>query len=143
MSKVVKVKRIETFNAAHRLHNDELSADDNLRLFDKCNRLHGHNYKVEVEVKGPVDRRTGMVINISDLKRSITEVLDGLDHQNLNEIDYFKQNNIPTTAENIVCFLYDQLDQKIRLLNKQLDLDVQLSSIVLHETEKNIVKYKG
>lgn len=140
MSKVVKIRRIETFSAAHRLHNDNLSAEENLRLFDKCNTLHGHNYKVEVEVKGEIDRTTGMVINISDLKKTMAEVLVQLDHQNLNEIDHFKRNNIPTTAENIVCFLFDQLSQKISELN--LGLGVKLSSVVLHETEKNIVKYE-
>lgn len=143
MSKIVKIKRIETFSAAHRLHASELTDEENLELFSKCNTLHGHNYKVEVEVKGEIDRRTGMVMNISDLKKLIADVLVGLDHQNLNEIDYFKSGNIVTTAENIVCFLYNQLNAKIKELNRNLGLDVQLSSVVLHETDKNVVKFKG
>lgn len=139
MSKLVKIRRIETFSAAHRLHNYELSDEENLKVFGKCNTLHGHNYKVEVEIKGEIDVKTGMVINISDLKRLIADVLNELDHQNLNEIDHFKSKNMPTTAENIVCFIFDEMNQKL----KQFNQNVKLNSIVLHETDKNIVKIKG
>ena len=140
MSKIVKLRRIETFSAAHRLHNSELTDEENLKLFGKCNTLHGHNYKVEVEVRGAIDIRTGMVINLTDLKRMIGDVLMQLDHQNLNEIAYFKQaSNRPTSAENIVCFIFDRLNELI----KQFNQDLKLNSITLHETDKNIVKYKG
>lgn len=143
MSRVVKVRRIESFSAAHRLANCELSEEENRRVFGKCNTTHGHNYKVEVEVTGKVQTSTGMVINISDLKRLIGDVLGELDHQNLNEVSHFRAGNIPTTAENIVCYIFDQLNQKISQLCRELALDAKLSSVVLHETEKNIVQYDG
>ena len=143
MSKLVKIRRIEAFSAAHRLHNVELSAEENRRVFGKCNTTHGHNYKVEVEVTGTVQVQTGMVINISELKRLIGDVLAELDHNDLNEIEHFRAGNIPTTAENIVCYIFDQLNRQISQLSTQLSLDAKLSSVVLHETDKNIVQYDG
>lgn len=141
--KLVKVRRIEAFSAAHRLHNSEMSAEENRRVFGKCNTRHGHNYKVEVEVCGSVQASTGMVINISDLKRLIGDVLADLDHNDLNELDHFKAGNIPTTAENIVCYIFDQLNPKISQLSQDLALNARLTSVVLHETDKNIVQYEG
>lgn len=143
MSRLVKVRRIEAFSAAHRLNNCELSAEENRRVFGKCNTTHGHNYKVQVEVSGTVQASTGMVINISDLKRLIGDVLNELDHQNLNDVERFRAGNIPTTAENICIYIFDQLNQKISQLCKELALDAKLSSVVLHETDKNIVQYDG
>lgn len=139
MSKIVDIVRIESFSAAHRLNNSDWGEAKNLEQFGKCNTLHGHNYKIEVKVRGYVKKETGMVINISDLKRLISEVLVKLDHQNLNEIIYFQANNIPTTAENLVCYIFEKLRDKLN----EFDSTVKLHSLVLHETEKNIVKYKG
>ena len=61
--------RAYTISASHRLHSDALSAEENCATFGKCNNPHGHghNYRIEVTVGGPVDRATGMAINMATL----------------------------------------------------------------------------
>lgn len=131
--------RIESFCASHRLHSHVLSDEENLLIYDKCNNLngHGHNYKLEVTVCGFIDPKVGMVINISKLKDIIKEqVLDCLDHKNIDkDIEYFKINNIVSTTENLVVFIWNQLITKIpaNLLHE----------VKLWETEKNFVVYHG
>ncbi|XP_049518155.1 6-pyruvoyl tetrahydrobiopterin synthase-like isoform X1 [Dermacentor silvarum] len=92
---VASVTRIESFSASHRLHSPCLSDAENAAIFGKCNNPngHGHNYKLEVTVTGPVDKDTGMVINITDLKKYIqSEVMDALDHKNLDkDVPYFEK----------------------------------------------------
>ncbi|XP_075721891.1 6-pyruvoyl tetrahydrobiopterin synthase purple isoform X2 [Rhipicephalus microplus] len=92
---VASVTRIESFSASHRLHSPSLSDAQNAAIFGKCNNPngHGHNYKLEVTVTGPVDTATGMVINIIDLKKYIqSEVMDALDHKNLDkDVPYFQR----------------------------------------------------
>ena len=72
---VVTVTRRLHFNAAHRVHNPALSDEENVRLFGKCNNpnWHGHNYILDVSVRGPVDDRTGYVLDLSLLKRIVEE----------------------------------------------------------------------
>ena len=75
------------FSASHRLHSDEMSAEENRATYGKCNNPygHGHNYTVEVTVSGPVDDQTGMVCNLVDLDGFVhNEILERYDHQNLN-----------------------------------------------------------
>ena len=80
------------FAASHRLHSDALSAEENQRLYGKCNNPygHGHNYALEVTVGGPVSEATGMVANLVDLDRVVQEeILARFDHRNLNRCDDF------------------------------------------------------
>jgi 6-pyruvoyltetrahydropterin/6-carboxytetrahydropterin synthase len=133
----VYVTRIESFSAAHRLHSLKLTDDENRKIFGKCNNLngHGHNYKVEITVQGHVDPDTGMVMNISDLKEVIQGALDVLDHKNLDlDVEYFK--DVVSTAENIAVFIWDRLTPRI-------PIGVVLYEVKLHETEKNVVVYRG
>lgn len=86
-------------SASHRLHADTLSAEENQRIFGKCNNPfgHGHNYTVEVTFSGQVDPVTGMVANLADLDQFAEEqVLARFDHQNLNTLDLFA-TLVPTT----------------------------------------------
>ena len=83
----VTVTRRLRFNAAHRVHNPALSDEENRELYGKCNNpnWHGHNYDLEVSVRGPVDERTGYVIDLGRLKRIAEElVVDQVDHRNMN-----------------------------------------------------------
>lgn len=134
---VASVTRIECFSACHRLHSPSLSDKENLDIYGKCNNLngHGHNYRLEVTVRGPVDPVTGMVINISELKRLIQcQVTDVLDHKNIDkDVAYF--SNVVSTTENIAIFAWRRLRES---LPAQLDLRV-----LLHETDKNVVTYSG
>jgi GTP cyclohydrolase I len=94
----VTVTRRLTFNAAHRVHNPQLSDDENQRLFGKCNNpnWHGHNYSLEVSVAGEVDERTGYVIDLAELKRIVeAEVVGHIDHRNLNVDVEFMRGIIP------------------------------------------------
>ncbi|RWS26026.1 6-pyruvoyl tetrahydrobiopterin synthase-like protein [Leptotrombidium deliense] len=138
-SPLVYLTRIESFSACHRLHSIRLSEEENRELFGKCNNLngHGHNYKVEVTVKGVVDRLTGMVMNLTDLKFIINDVLKQLDHKNIDkDVPYFAEKQLVSSAENIAVFIFEKMSEK-------LSHCVSLHSIKLYETDKNVVEYRG
>ncbi|HIE80842.1 MAG TPA: 6-carboxytetrahydropterin synthase, partial [Nitrospinaceae bacterium] len=95
-------RRLE-FCASHRLFNPAFSDEKNAATFGLCNNPngHGHNYVLEVTVKGEVDPETGMVLDLKTLKKLINEeIVDKVDHKNLNVDVEFLKNVIPT-AENI------------------------------------------
>nr|BAN66733.1 short type 6-pyrovoyltetrahydropterin synthase [Bombyx mori] len=121
---IVSIIRRETFSSAHRLHSPFLSDEENKKVY------------VLVTVKGPVDPQTGMVMNITDLKKYIkTAILEPLDHKNLdNDVPYFK--TMASTTENVAIYVWDQLQ---RIMEKpQL-----LHEVKILETEKNHVVYRG
>src|SRR5271156_1597145 len=87
------------FSASHRLHSEEMSAEENRATYGKCNNPygHGHNYTLEVTVSGAVDQSTGMVCNLSDLDSFVErEVLSRYDLENLNTLQEFA-HLVPTT----------------------------------------------
>ncbi len=130
------IRRV-TFSAAHRLHSRQLSDRENLELFGKCNNPngHGHNYTLEVSVRGTVDPITGMIMNLSTLSDVIeAEVVRQLDHKHLNlDLPAFREIN--PTAENIAVFIWKVLQEKLP--------PGLLCEIKLHETENNMVIYRG
>ncbi len=109
MAETLLTKRIE-FAAAHRYHNEAWDATTNRRVFGACNNEpgHGHNYLLEVTVAGPVDRHTGMVVNLFDLKVVLLDVLEEFDHKHLNVDTPYFTKTIPTT-ENIATLLWNKL----------------------------------
>ena len=126
-----------TFSAAHRLNNPQQDADWNRRTYDKCDNPggHGHNYALEVSVKGKIDTGTGMVIDLKKLKDIMRDrVIDRVDHKNLNSDVDFLRGVIPT-AENLARCFWQQLAPAIQ--------EGQLYELVLHETERNSVRYFG
>lgn len=126
-----------TFSAAHRLHNPNRDAQWNRETYDKCDnpRGHGHNYALEVSVKGSIDPETGMVIDLKKLKDIMRDrVVDRVDHTNLNEDVDFLQGVIPT-AENLARCFWQQLAPAIP--------HGELYEILLEETERNSVRYRG
>ena len=126
-----------TFSAAHRLNNPKYDAEWNRRTYDKCDnpKGHGHNYALVVSVKGRIDPETGMVIDLKKLKDIVRQyVIDRVDHTNLNEDVDFLRGVIPT-AENLARAFWQQLAPAIR--------GAELVEVVLHETEKNSVVYRG
>jgi 6-pyruvoyltetrahydropterin/6-carboxytetrahydropterin synthase len=131
------VKARLTFSAAHRLNNPERDADWNRRTYDKCDNPsgHGHNYALEVSVKGRIDPETGMVIDLKRLKDIMRDrVVDRVDHKNLNEDVDFLRGVIPT-AENLARCFWQQLAPAIT--------DGALYEVSLQETERNSVAYRG
>lgn len=135
MANKVAVYRKEHFNAAHRLHNSSLSAEDNERLFGKCNlpNYHGHNYELVVKVVGEIDPISGYVIDTKLLSTLVNEhVISKFDHKNLNlDVPEFKDLN--PTAENIAIVIFNTLRP---LLSEQFFLQIRL-----YETPRNFVEY--
>ena len=103
------------FEAAHRLHNPDRSDDWNRRVFGKCNNPHGHghNYVVEVTVKGVPDQRTGIVADLGKLNElMMREVSDRFDHKHLNlDTSYFDDQ--VASAENIARVIWALLEPKV------------------------------
>jgi 6-pyruvoyltetrahydropterin/6-carboxytetrahydropterin synthase len=103
------------FSASHYYHNPKLSPEENRRIFGKCANLdgHGHNYTLEVTVKGEVDPITGFVVDLKQLKDILNdEVVEAMDHRHLNkEVPEFA-TQIPTT-ENIAVAIWNRLAAKL------------------------------
>ncbi len=134
---VVTVTRRLQFNAAHRVHNPALSDEENTRLFGKCNNpnWHGHNYILDVSVRGPVDDRTGYVVDLGALKKIVEErAVDLIDHKNFNLDVPFMKNVIPT-SENIVVAFWNILQPRVA--------PAKLKKLAMWETENNYVEYEG
>lgn len=109
MAPVLLTKRIE-FAAAHRYIKPEWDEAKNRAVFGPCYNppAHGHNYLLEVTVRGEVDPKTGMVINLFDLKRVLLGVIEEFDHKNLNlDMPYFLKQ-VPT-SENLARVLWAKL----------------------------------
>ena len=134
---MIYVTRRAEFSASHYYHNPELSPEENRRIFGKCNNPHGHghNYTLEVTVAGDVDSKTGMVLDIKDLKQLVEdEVLQSMDHRFLNkEVPVFS-STLPTT-ENIAVEIWKRLAQKLP--------NGKLHRIRLYETPDLYVDYFG
>jgi len=138
----VTVSRKAHFNAAHRLYVKSWSDERNSKVFGKCSNpnFHGHNYEIIVNVKGSVDPVTGMVIDLKTLSNIIkSEILDKVDHKNLNLDVPFLKNKI-TSTENVILEFWKILEKKIKSLNIS---NCQLHSIRLYETPRNFVDYYG
>jgi len=133
----VYVTRVERFNAAHKLWVDEWSESKNMEVFGKCanKNWHGHNYRLEVTVKGSPDPTTGFVMDAKKLGKLIKEeVTEKLDHMNLNlDVDFLK--GMQPTSENLTIAIWQILDVHINTC--------KLYSIKLYETENIFAEYKG
>jgi 6-pyruvoyltetrahydropterin/6-carboxytetrahydropterin synthase len=133
----VTVTRRVYFNAAHRVHNPALSEEENRRLFGKCNNpnWHGHNYTLDVSVTGPIDPKTGYVMDLGILKQVVEQfVVEPADHRNFN-IDVAFMHGVIPTSENIVVACWRVLEPHVA--------PARLSRLVLWETPHNYVEYTG
>jgi 6-pyruvoyltetrahydropterin/6-carboxytetrahydropterin synthase len=133
----VTVSRHAHFNAAHRLYRKDWTDEQNNAVFGKCNNanFHGHNYELIVGVTGEVDPETGYVIDIKILRDIIAEEVElPFDHKNLN-LDVPEFANLNPTAENIAIVIWNKLRRR---MDTALDIEV-----VLYETPRNFVTYKG
>lgn len=134
---MVYVTRRATFSASHRLFNPSFSDEKNNEVFGKCANPngHGHNYVLEVTVGGEPKSDTGYVIDLSELKMIIKrEIIDKVDHKHLNHDVEFLRGVIPT-AENLAKAFWNILALKVN--------DGKLVAVKLHETENNVVEYRG
>lgn len=80
----------------------------------KCENLHGHNWKIEVYVKGSSLDAGGVLVDFGVIKRHVRELMETLDHKFLNELDYF-QDGTPPSSENIARYLADSLSARLDL----------------------------
>ena len=133
----VYITRVEKFNAAHKLWVDDWSEEKNFEVFGKCanKNWHGHNYRLEVTVKGSPDPVTGFVIDAKKLGKIMQrEVTEHLDHKNLNlDVDFIKGKQ--PTSENLTIFIWERL-------KNHLDT-CELYSVKLFETDTISAEYRG
>ena len=100
------------FSAGHRYWVDAWSTQENERVFGRLVIPHGHNYTVDVTIRGAIDPTTGMVIDLGELKRLVGEVVvERFDHADLNADPLFR-GRVPTT-ENIAVVIWDIMAAKL------------------------------
>jgi 6-pyruvoyltetrahydropterin/6-carboxytetrahydropterin synthase len=138
---MVYVSRKEHFNAAHKLYNPAWSKEKNDEVFGPCanTNWHGHNFELIVTVKGKPDPDTGFVVDLKKLSVLIRkEIIDKVDHKNLNLDVDFMTNKLAST-ENLVIEFWKILTPKLSSITKY----GELHSIKLYETPRNYVEYFG
>jgi 6-pyruvoyltetrahydropterin/6-carboxytetrahydropterin synthase len=124
------------FSASHRLQSETMSAEENQRVYGKCNNPHGHghNYVLEVTVSGPVGAQTGMVCNLADLDGFMNErVLARYSDANLNTLPEFA-SEVPST-EHLCRHIYSELEKNFR--------PAKVERIRIEETMMNSFEYAG
>ena len=134
---MVYLTRRMSFSASHRLWSDQLTDVENYAIYEKCANPngHGHNYVLEVTVQGAPDAQTGMVLNLSDLKRVMNkQVFEGVDHKHLNYDVPWLEGCIPTTEVLVIKF-WERLVGSLPT--------GMLYEVRLHETENNVASYRG
>jgi 6-pyruvoyltetrahydropterin/6-carboxytetrahydropterin synthase len=135
---MVYLTRRERFNAAHKLWVEAWTEAENRAAFGKCSNKnwHGHNYELFVTVKGKPDPVTGFIMDVKELSQLIKrEIVDQVDHCNLNlDVDFIPEGTQPTT-ENLVMLFWKQLEPHLE--------GCQLHCIRLHETENIYAEYYG
>ncbi|HYR69515.1 MAG TPA: 6-carboxytetrahydropterin synthase QueD [Candidatus Dormibacteraeota bacterium] len=117
----VRLTRDFTFEAAHLLPKAPAG--------HKCRRLHGHSFRVEVQVEGEVDPETGWLLDFGDIKDSIEPFRLQLDHYYLNEIKGLEN----PTSENLCAWIWERLRQKLPPLTR----------VTVHETCEARCEYEG
>jgi len=134
---MVFLTRRERFNAAHRLYNEEWSDEKNFEVFGKCanHNYHGHNFELFVTVKGEPNPETGFIVNAHLLSVLLkNEIIDKLDHRNLNlDVDFLE--GILPSSENLVMAIWNILEKLLK--------NCELHCIKLVETENIFVEYYG
>ena len=134
---MLTITRSFDFCAGHRLYRPDWTPEQNKEIFGLCSNEagHGHNYRLEVTVTGPIDPETGMVMNLRQLKESVRErVISEVDHKNLNvDVDWMR-GLIPTTE-----IFAESIWKRLETVLRQVAPQVRLQGIVLHETNNNKV----
>lgn len=134
---IVHLRRTYRFSAAHHYYLADLPPDENERLFGKCaNRHgHGHNYRVEITLAGAPEPRTGMLLDLAELDRTVhAAVIDPLDHRNLNsQVEFFSSRQ--PTCENLVLFVWQAIAGRLPA--------GLLESVCVHESEDLAAEYRG
>ena len=136
-TEMVRLTQMFEFSAAHRLHVERLSDEENRRVFGKCNNPsgHGHNYQVEVAVVGEPDGQTGCVLPLPKFEEIVKrEVIDRLDHKHLNR-DTAEFAQVNPSVENIAVTVWRMLAKKVS--------PAKLDCVRVWETPKTFAEYRG
>ncbi len=134
---MIYLTRRTSFSSSHRLWSKQLTEAENYAIYEKCANPngHGHNYVLEVTVRGTPNPQTGMVLNLTELKDAMNEqVVNWVDHKHLNYDVPWLEGSIPTTEVLVVKFWNRLAD----VLPREL-----LYEVKLYETENNIASYRG
>ena len=134
---MISVTRRYPLPAAHVLASKKLSDDENRRIFGKCANPngHGHNYELEITVRGPVQEATGQIVPVATLDALFEEVVASrYSHQMLNELEPFDE--IVPTAENIARVVHEDLAPLVRQRT-----DAELARVRVIETSRNFFEY--
>ena len=135
------VSRKEHFNAAHKLYNPAWSREKNVEVFGPCanENWHGHNFDLIVTIKGIPDPGSGFVVDLKKLSTLIkSEVIEKLDHKNLNVDVDFMQGKL-ASCENLIVEIWRILDKHL----PSITANGKLHSLKLYETPRNYVEYFG
>lgn len=136
MKRDVYLVRQEHFCASHRLHSPDLSDEENKLFYGKCNNKngHGHNYILEITLKGEVDPKTGIIVNLTEVKDILLKkIIDKVDHKHLNH-DIPELLNIIPSIENLVIIFWEWIEPEFGSL---------LFEVKLIESENNSAFYRG
>ena len=134
----VFITRQVHFNSAHRLYNPTKSQAWNVKQYGLCTNphWHGHNYVLEVTVRGRPDPETGYIIDLGELKRILHRaVVDKCDHRNLNTDVDFLRGLIPSTENLVIAFWHE--------IAPLLPPAAALHNVRLYETPRNFADYRG
>lgn len=130
----ITFNRVYQFSSAHRLHSPALTGKENIDVYDKCNNIngHGHDYRLEVSIKGKPDNKTGMILQLEKFDQNVKKVLDKVDYKHLDkEVEFFKSNL--SSGEIIIQFLWQEL--------QLLFPDDMLFHLKLWETNNNYFEF--
>lgn len=139
---VVHLTRRYWFSASHRLHNPVLGEAENYTLYGKCNNPggHGHNYYLELTVAGPIDPRTGMVLDLGELDAFAQErILERFDQTNLNDQASFE--SVAPTTENLCMEIHRSVCEGWAALGSAGS--ARLERVRLEETSSNFFEVYG
>jgi 6-pyruvoyltetrahydropterin/6-carboxytetrahydropterin synthase len=116
----------ETFSAGHALRGYR----------GKCENVHGHNYRVRVTLEGPQLDDIGLLVDFTELKRVVREIMGRLDHQFINDLEPFKTVN--PSAENLAKYFYDEVTRLLR----GLPPGAHVTDVILWETDTSRAQYR-
>jgi 6-pyruvoyltetrahydropterin/6-carboxytetrahydropterin synthase len=120
-----ELRVITQFAAAHRLRNFK----------GKCEKLHGHNWRIEVIVEGEKLNDAGLLIDFKEVKDDTNRVLEELDHSFLNELSQFKDQN--PSSENIAAYIFEKLSSKLN------DNRIKVTKVTAWESDSASTSYLG
>ena len=120
-----ELKTITQFGAAHQLRN----------YIGKCENLHGHNWKIEVYIKGKDLDDNGLLVDFKVVKDKTKEIIEELDHKFLNDLEYFQKEN--PSSENIARYIYESLEKVIN------DDRIRVSGVTAWESDNACATYRG